>query len=275
MTQQIHSFRYQLLASVCGKGGIGKTLLSLATKDLHDLNERPLDLHQLDDQQRLEKTVGQEVTSLDIQTLKRARKDPTVITKVFDPLYAGIERLPSSNRTILLDVGATQVGNLIDYAGLIDLDEELRRMRIRSLAMIPCVAEPEAIRQAAKTIRLFQEVLPSFDLVLVKNLRDGDLTNLSTLSQAGQIYAEELAPYLAHIPSITMPVIEAGSWRIFEQNHCRLLQVGMMEIEEVQAMTGLSRPEAKLARGDVLAFFAKMEEELSKVLHFGGDADAE
>ncbi len=273
MSKSTRSFHYQLLISACGKGGIGKTLLSLVTKDLHDLNERPLNLHQLDDQQRLEKTVGEEVTSLDIQTLKRARKDPTVITQVFDPLFAGIEALPGSEDTILLDVGATQVGNLIDYAGLIDLDEELQRMEIRSLAMIPCVAEPEAIRQAVKTIQQFQEVLPSFDLVLVKNLRDGDLTNLSTVSQAGQLYEQELAPYLEHIPSITMPVIEAGSWRIFEQNHCRLLQVGMMEIEEVQAMTGLSRPEAKLARGDVLAFFAKMEKELSKVLQFNGGTD--
>lgn len=116
-------------------------------------------------------------------------------------------------------------------------------------------------------------MLPSFDLVLVKNLRDGDLTNLSTASQAGQLYEQELAPYLAHIPSITMPVIEAGSWRVFEQNHCRLLQVGMMEIEDVQTMTGLSRPEAKLARGDVLAFFAKMEEELSRVLQLEGVND--
>lgn len=148
MSKQIQSFRYQLLTSACGKGGIGKTLLSLVIKDLHDLNERPLSLYQLDDQQRLEKTVGQEVTSLDIQTLKRARKDPTVITKVFDPLFAGIEALPGSEDTILLDVGATQVGNLMDYAGLIDLDEELRRLGIQSLALIPCVAEPEAIRQA-------------------------------------------------------------------------------------------------------------------------------
>jgi hypothetical protein len=64
-------------------------------------------------------------------------------------------------------------------------------------------------------------------------------------------------------------LIEAGSWRPFEQNHFRLIGVGTMEIPEIMDLTGLSRPEAKLARGDVLAFFAQMEEELSKLLPFG------
>ena len=76
------------------------------------------------------------------------------------------------------------------------------------------------------------------------------------------------------IPHLTMPLIEAGSWRIFEQNHCRLIQVGTMDIPAIMAMTGLTRPEAKLARGDVLAFFAQMEEQLSTILPFSaGDVN--
>lgn len=58
----------------------------------------------------------------------------------------------------------------------------------------------------------------------------------------------------------------------FGVNHCRLIDVGTMSIKEIMAMTGLTRPEAKLARGDVLAFFATMEEELEKVLPLGEGA---
>ncbi|WP_310621278.1 P-loop NTPase family protein [Flexibacterium corallicola] len=263
------SSRYQFVVTVSGKGGVGKSLLAQTAIELLILNQRSVETWQLDNQQQLEKTIGQSVKSLDIQTLKRSRKDPTVITKVFDPLFSGLETLPKTDATLLLDVGATQAGNLLDYAGLIDLDEELLLMNVRSLALVPCVAEPEAIRQAAKTLRVFEEVLPTFDLALVKNLRDGELTNLSTVSQAGQIFEAELLPFLDRIPQITMPLIEAGSWRAFEQNHCRFLEVGMMEIDDIRAMTGLSRPEAKLTRGDVLAFFALMEEELSPLFNFG------
>ncbi len=54
----------RILVIASGKGGIGKSLLSLAMADLFDLNDQPLQLYQLDDQQRLEKSVGQNVTSL-------------------------------------------------------------------------------------------------------------------------------------------------------------------------------------------------------------------
>ncbi len=256
-----------------GKGGIGKTVLAQTIAELLELNGLPLSIFQLDDQQRLEKSLGQDVVTLDIQTLKRSRRDPSVITKVFDPLYAGIEALPHSQQSLLLDVGATQIGNLIDYAGLIDLEEDLQLFGITGFVFIPAVAEPESLSQAKRALELFQETLPSLTPVFVENTRDGKLDNLSSASQAGQIYAEELCPALRNVTSITMPLIEGGSWRPFEQNHCRIMSAGMMDIPEIMQLTGLTRPEAKLARGDVLAFFAEMEDELSKILPFGeGDA---
>ena len=175
---------HQLLVVASGKGGIGKSLLSLAIADLFELNDRPLRLYQLDDQQRLEKAVGQSVISLDIQTLKLARRDPTAITKVFDPLYEGIEVLPNSGDTLLLDVGATQIGNLIDYAGLIDLEEDLQLFGLRGYVFIPAVAEPESLRQACRAIRQFGTTLPSLTPVFVENLRDGSLDELSTASSS-------------------------------------------------------------------------------------------
>jgi len=258
-----------------GKGGIGKTVLAQVIAELHELNCLPLSIFQLDDQQRLEKALGQDVTTLDVQTLKLARRDQKAITKVFDPLYAGIEALSGSEHSLLLDVGATQIGNLIDYAGLIDLEEDLQLFGITGYVFILAVAEPESLRQAKRALDQFQSTLPSLTPVFVENLRDGKLEDLSTASQAGQIYADELCPALRNIRRMTMPLIEAGSWRTFEQNHCRFMSVGTMSIAEIMSMTGLTRPEAKLARGDVLAFFAEMEEELSKLLPFGEGDDHE
>ena len=191
----------QLLVVASGKGGIGKSLLSLAIADLFELNDRPLRLYQLDDQQRLEKAVGQSVVSLDIQTLKLARRDPTAITKVFDPLYRGIEELARSADTLLLDVGATQIGNLVDYAGLIDLEEDLHLFGLTGYVFVPAVAEPESLRQACRAIQQFRSTLPSLTPVFVENLRDGRLEDLSSASQAGLIYANDLRPLLPGMES--------------------------------------------------------------------------
>ena len=253
-----------------GKGGVGKSLLSLVLADLFELNSLPLDIYQLDDQQRLEKAIGRSITTLDVHTLKQARREPTVITSVFDPFYRGLEAMQTSNRTLLLDVGATQTGNLIDYADLIDLDEDLVEFGLSGTVLIPAVAEPESLRQAQRTIELFSKTLPSMRLVFVENLRDGRMDDLSKASQAGEIYFKKLVPILKTITCLTMPCIEAGSWRAFEQNHCRVLDVGTMSLQDAIDMTGLSRPEAKLARGDVLAFFDLMERELSSILPFSG-----
>ena len=259
----------QILIVASGKGGIGKSLLSLAITDLFALNEQPIDLYQLDDQERLAKAVGQHVVTLDINTLKLARRDPTAITKVFDPLYQGIEKLKETGGTLLLDVGATQLGNLIDYAGLIDLEEDLQLLGLTGLVFVPTVAEPESLRQSVKAIQQFRDVLPSITPIFVENLRDGQLNDLSSVSEAGRIYGNDLHPLIQDLASVTMPLIEAGSWRMFEQNHCRLIDVGLMEIDTIREITGLSRPEAKLARGDVLAFFAEMEEQLMGFFPFG------
>ncbi len=53
-----------------------------------------------------------------------------------------------------------------------------------------------------------------------------------------------------------MPRIEAGSWAHFERQHCRFLDVVGFDVATTMAVSGLTRPEAKLARGDVAAWIA-------------------
>lgn len=255
-----------LIFVLCGKGGVGKTLLSLLLADLLDLNDIPYDVIQIDDQDKLRKTLQQLVTSVDIALLRRARKDPNVLTAAFKELYARIESMPTSRRSLLIDVGATQQHSLLDYAALTELNADLREFGIPSIAFVPVVTDPEAIEQASRQIEVLARVMPSVQPIVVINERDGKFEAMAPSSEAARLYRERLHPLMKSLPKIVMPKVEADSWQHYERQHCRLLDAIGLDVKETMSITGLSRPEAKLARGDVAAWVQAMESEIIKVL---------
>jgi hypothetical protein len=172
---------------------------------------------------------------------------------------------------LLVDVGATQQHLLLDYAALTELNDDLIEFGIQARAFIPIVADPESIEQGLRQITALQRVLPSVSPCIVLNERDGKFDTISGHSVAGELYQTQLKPLLETIPSITMPRIEAGSWGYFERQHCRLLDVVGFDVATAMAVSGLSRPEAKLARGDVAAWVQSMENELRLLFPFMGE----
>ncbi|MDH8436880.1 hypothetical protein, partial [Klebsiella variicola] len=78
---------------------------------------------------------------------------------------------------------------------------------------------------------------------------DGEFAHLHEASDAATLYRASIEPLMDRATLLRMPVIEAGSWRPFEAAHCRLMDVPMMPIRKVMALTGLPRPESKIARG--------------------------
>lgn len=255
-----------LIFVLSGKGGVGKTLLSLLIADLFDLNGIPLDIVQIDDQQKLAMALGRAVVSIDITLLRKARKDPSFLTGAFTPLYTAIEAMPANGRSLLVDIGATQQHILLDYATLIELDADLREFGIQAFGLVPVVADPESIEQAARQIEALRRVFPSASPRLVLNERDGRFSQISSTSEAARLFRDRLQLLLGGIHQITMPKIEAGSWGYFERQHCRLIDVVGFDIATAMAMSGLPRPEAKIARGDIAAWFQIMEAEISAIL---------
>lgn len=262
-----------LLLVLSGKGGVGKTLLSLLVADLLDLNSIPLDVVQIDDQHRLASSLGRDVVTVDIALLKKARKDPNTLIGAFAPLYNLIAAIPVSGRSLLVDIGATQQHLLLDYAALTELDEDLREYRMSGLAFVPVVADPESIDQAARQIQALGRVLPSLKVCLIFNERDGRFADLSPGSVAAELYRRQLEPLLTTTPHFTMPRIEGGSWAFFERQHCRLIDVVSYDVPTAMAVSGLTRPEAKLARGDVAAWMQIMEQAVAAVLPLAEESD--
>lgn len=254
-----------------GKGGVGKTLFSLLIADLHDLNDHPLDVIQIDDQNRLALSLARDITTIDIALLKKARKDPNALMRAFSPFYELIMAMPQNGRALLVDIGATQQHLLLDYASLTELNDDLVEFGVRTRAFIPVVADPESLEQGLRQIEALQKILPSASHCIILNERDGRFEEIAVNSVAGELYHTRLKPLLATTPYIIMPRIEAGSWGCFERQHCRLIDVVGFDVTTAMAVSGLSRPEAKLARGDVAAWVQAMEDELRPLFPFMGE----
>jgi hypothetical protein len=166
----------------------------------------------------------------------------------------------------LVDFGPTETARFLEWSRLAELDDDLVSFNMPGIVLVPAVAEPEAIRAAARTLAEFEQSLPSVQRVFVRNERDGDFAHLHPASDAARAFREELAPCLASAIDLRMPSIEAGSWRWFEAACLRFTDAVGLTTEEVIALTGLSRSEAKIVRGDVAAWLEVMHRELAQIL---------
>jgi hypothetical protein len=226
-------------------------------------------LVQLDDQNRLQLTAGRPVITLDTQTLRASRRDPSAGVKAFRPLILALEQAAKDKSIVLFDIGATQVPAFIAVAALAELDEDLVEAGFQSILLAPALAEPESLRQTTETIQSFRRVLPSFRTVFVENRRDGAIADLPPGSEGARIIETNIKALIASGSSIVMPPIEGASWRYFEQHSCRPIDVVGMEISQIVEMTGLNRTEAKIARADVAAWLGAMQESLNPILGTG------
>lgn len=258
-----------LLIIVAGeKGGVGKSLTSLAIADTFKLNEEPLTILQVDSQARLGAALGQEIVTIRVDH-KLARRDPAASARAYTPIYEAIAAIPETGRSVLVDVGANEGTGLAHWMGLVDLAGDLADWQIPVLLVVPYLAEGEAIRQAGRTVELLAPQLGSPRLLLIENQRDGQIGDLHPASDALAAHRRIVAPLLKQADLIHMPLVEAGSWRPFEAAGCRPIDVAAMEVADVMRVTGLPRPEAKIVRGDVAAWLSEMLDGISQVIAFG------
>lgn len=261
----------RIIFTAKSKGGVGASTLALCVADQYDLAERQLRIFQVDNQARLSKSLGRSITSINI-AFNDARRDPSTLIRAFDPLANQIENMRISDESALIDFGPTETTRFLDWARLAEFDDDLVAFNIPGIVFVPALAEPEAIRAAAKTLSEFERSLPSVRRVFVRNERDGEFDRLHTSSEAARAFNEELSPLLSSVVEVRMPAVEAGSWRWFEAACLRFTDTIALTTEEVMALTGLSRSESKIVRGDVAAWLRTMEDALRPLFPFFGEA---
>ncbi|WP_262696473.1 ParA family protein [Kordiimonas aquimaris] len=249
-----------------GKGGIGKTTLSCTIADILELHDRTFQFIQVDDQDRLPTLYPDKVITIAIEAVNNSRSNPNSIIRAFDPLYHILEAAPSTGAIPIVDVGATQQHALLKYAALIDLDEELLELGVHALWIAPTTADPESMQQCIRTLAKIEQILPSTSRMIALNERDSKF-EFFPASPADHVWHQELMPLLSNLSSFTVPRIEAGSWQPFEAAGLRFTDVISADIQQIQAWTGISRPEAKVIRGDVAVWMADLIEALTEPLN--------
>ncbi|MGO4286476.1 AAA family ATPase [Bosea sp. TAB14] len=253
------------------KGGEGKSLTALALADRAQLSSVPIGIVQVDDQGRLPLLLGPDVVTIRIDP-RLARRDPSAELRAFTPLYETIEQTSTVGGLTIIEFGANMASRGALWAGMVDLDEELREMGTTPLIITPVGATAESLRLGARAAHAFLDKLPTARIALIENERDGLIQKLHPASDAAAAYRDEIVPLMAGATVLRMPLVEGASWRVFEAAGVRPVDVVSMAVSDIMALTGLPKPEAKIARGDIAAWTSVVCDEFDKLIRFDREA---
>lgn len=251
-----------------GKGGVGKTLLSVAIADQATLAGIPLTAFQVDDQRRLEAMLGARVHTI-APDYEAALRSPRALTAPFAPLYNACAQAGPAGHLGLLDVGADRVGLVTLWMRRTEFHEDLAAWGMKPVVFVPALAETDALRQAVDTIRLFEATLPGATIAFVENQRDGRFCDLKPRSEPAILIRNELRPLLGERPWLTMPLIEAEAWAAYEAHNLRFIKAMAMAPADAAALLGEEISEVKIMRSAVTQFVRVMRAELARVQPFG------
>jgi hypothetical protein len=254
------------------KGGEAKSLTVLAAADRARISGVPTTVVQVDDQGRLPKMLGPDVVTIRIDP-KAARKDPSLEQRAFTPLYQSLEASAAEKGLAIVEFGANMSERGAFWAGMVDLEEELDQMGMTPLIITPYGTSPESMRLGARAATGWLKKLPRARLVLIENERDGLIQDLHPASDAAAAYREAIVPLRPHATVLRMPLIEGSSWRLFESAGVRPADVVTLPIAEIMKLTGLPKPEAKIARGDIAAWLSVVFQEFDSIIDFNREAD--
>lgn len=259
--------RPQLVVTASGKGGVGKTTLATVIADLWAIAGRPYRPFQVDDQRRLGAMLGARVGTI-VPDFEAAMRSPRALTGPFAPFYDACAEQAAAGGDVLLDVGANRVELSAMWASEAELQDDLDAWGMEPVVLVPAVAEAEALRQAAETIRTFAQALPRATIVFVENRRDGGLADLKPRSETARVWRDELEPIVGStgLRRLVMPLIEADAWSAYENHALRFVKAMSLDPREAAALLGESVSEAKIMRSAVTAFVRAMRSELSAIV---------
>lgn len=265
-----------LLIAVDGDvGGVGKSTLATMIAMAFQLVDAQIAVFELDEQKKLARFLGGEVTCLHGAKLDADFDGDRDVVPVFAPLHQALVAMPGTGKSVLLEVGGALTAVWNTFIRETDLEEDLVELDLTMLVFLVLIASEESTRQVLAQIRELGQILPSARIVLVRNERDGD-----PVSEARELpldLRKALDQALKTYPSIRMPRLRLKSRRQYEKLGLQptdIIAWHRNHYAEAVARTGKSLLEAKRFVKDVAAWAETIRSELVKIMPFLGGSDA-
>ena len=236
-----------------GKGGVGKSVLTMALAWLYEASWRPLRMIDIDDKAKLAEFAGKDkVLSLRIgASAEELRADPALAYSYWDQLAAEI----LENDTII-DTGANIDRPLLEWARKSELAELLSESSVTMDLYVPITADPLSVRGGLDVLETVGEIFPECRRILVLNRIAGQFNAYESTPEF-QCVADLRSQGLIVLP---MAACLSEAWTDFERLKLPPWKVLTMNAAEVARQTGLGILAAKRAAGDYASWIKQLQQ---------------
>lgn len=236
-----------------GKGGVGKSVLTMVLSWLYEASWRPLRLIDIDDKAKLAEFAGHDrVLSLRIgASAEELRADPSLAYSYWDQLAAEILEHDTA-----VDTGANMDRHLLEWARKSELAELFAESGVTMDLYVPITADPLSVMGGLDVLETAAEVFPNCRRILVLNRVGGQFNAYESTPEF-----ERVAAMRAHgLIVLPMETCLSEAWTDFERLKLPPWKVLTMNAAEVSRQTGLGILAAKRAAGDYAAWIKQLQQ---------------
>lgn len=256
-------------------GGVGKSLLAILIAMGFALIEAPLTVFELDEQGKLRRFLGPEVESLHAARLDADADGERDLLPVFSPFHEALTGMPQTKRSLLLEVGGALTELTNSFIAEVDVEQDISALGLTVIVFLVMVATEESVGQVLAQANTLRRILPSAQVVIVRNERDG--CPVAASRDMPEKLTNGLAKVLATYPSIRVPRLRLKSRRLYEtlgEAPATIIAWRHEHFREAMARTKRPLAEAKRFVNDVAAWAGTIHSELARILPFLGGGNA-
>lgn len=252
-------------------GGVGKSLLAILIAMAFSLVDATLKIFELDEQGKLQRFLGPDVQSLHAARLDADAEGERDLLPVFAPFHEALTTMPQTNASVLLEVGGALTELANSFIAEVDVDDDISALGLNVVVFLVMVATAESVRQVLGQATRLERILPSAQIVVVLNERDG------CPQKASLDMPEELARGVGRLldtyTHIRLPRLRPQSRRLLEmlgESPPVVMSWRHDHFREAMVRTRLPLSFAKRFVNDVADWSGKIHKELTRILPFLG-----
>jgi hypothetical protein len=252
-------------------GGVGKSLVAILIAMAFSLVDLALQVFELDEQGKLQRFLGPDVQSLHAAKLDADADGERDLLPVFAPFHEALTTMPQTKASVLLEVGGALTELANSFITEVDVDQDISALGLNVVVFLVMVATAESVRQVLGQATRLERILPSAQIVIVLNERDG--CPLKASRDMPEDLAKGVDRLLDTYTHIRMPRLRPQSRRLLEmlgEAPPVIMSWRHDHFREAMMRTRLPLSYAKRFVNDVADWSGKIHNELTRILPFLG-----